>query len=71
MDEPFIISFSGTTTAEGNQLASSPSDALLDTGPGISVERAETQDFGATLPLPLRWPRDWQPGSQANTRRRS
>jgi hypothetical protein len=57
MDEPFILSFSGATSAEGNQLASSLKDVLLDTDPGLTVERQrerpDTQDFGATLAIML------------------
>jgi hypothetical protein len=51
--ESLIISFGDASTAEGNRLASTLAEALRDVDPSIVVdrkrERADTQDFGATL----------------------
>ena len=51
--DPLVISFADASTAEGNRLASSLADVLRDVDPRITVnrerERADTQDFGATL----------------------
>ena len=55
--EPLIITFPGASTAEGNRFAGSLADALRDVDPEIVVdrrrERADTQDFGATLAVVL------------------
>lgn len=54
---PLIVSFRDATTAEANRLASSLADALRDVDPSIVVERrrerADTQDFGASLAVVL------------------
>lgn len=51
--DPLIISFRDVTTAEANRFASTLADALRDVHPSITVdrhrERANTQDFGASL----------------------
>jgi len=51
--ESLIITFGDASTAEGNQFASTLAEALRDIDPSIIVERqrerADTQDFGATL----------------------
>jgi hypothetical protein len=51
--EPLIITFPDASVAEGNRLAGTLADTLSDSGPSITVdrhrERADTQDFGATL----------------------
>lgn len=51
--ELFTVSFVDTSSAEGNRLASTLAEALRDTDPDVRVsrerERADTQDFGATL----------------------
>ncbi|HYK38327.1 effector-associated constant component EACC1 [Alloacidobacterium sp.] len=49
----FIVSFGDASTAEGNQFAGTLAETLRDLDPTIVVdrqrERADTQDFGATL----------------------
>lgn len=56
-DPPLVFSFSDSTTAEGNKFAGSLADSLRALDPSIQVqrvrERAETQDFGATLAVIL------------------
>jgi hypothetical protein len=51
--ESLIVTFGNASTAEGNQFASTLAEALRDIDPSIIVdrqrERADTQDFGATL----------------------
>jgi hypothetical protein len=55
--QSLTFTFPDTSTAEGNQLASSLADALEDLDPNIVVdrqrERSDTQDFGATLAVIL------------------
>ena len=55
--EPLIVTFPSATTAEGNRYASTLAEALREVHPSITVdrrrERAETQDFGASLALVL------------------
>jgi hypothetical protein len=55
--ESLVISFVDASVAEGNQLASSLTDALRDADPMVVVERRrerpDTQDFGATLAIML------------------
>jgi electron transfer flavoprotein alpha/beta subunit len=54
---PLIITFADASTAEGNRLAGTLAEALRDVDPGIVVEgrreRADTQDFGASLAVML------------------
>src|SRR5215472_15795269 len=54
---PLVIRFTDASTAEGNRLAGTLSEALRDVDPGIVVdrqkERPDTQDFGATLAVML------------------
>lgn len=53
----FIIKFQDLSLAEANILAESLRDTILDSHPGVSVERRRddqsSQDFGATLVLLL------------------
>jgi hypothetical protein len=55
--ESAIITFPGTSVADGNRLADTLADALQDTDPNIVLNRKrelpETQDFGATLAVIL------------------
>jgi hypothetical protein len=55
--EPLIVTFPDASVAEGNRLAGTLADTLNDLDPSITVdrrrERAETQDFGATLAVVL------------------
>jgi Effector Associated Constant Component 1 len=55
--EPLIVSFPDASSAEGNRLAADLAEALRDIDPGIGVdrrrERADTQDFGASLAVVL------------------
>jgi hypothetical protein len=55
--ESVTISFPKASAAEANQFASELADFLKDREPGLNVEqvreRADTQDFGATLVLVL------------------
>jgi hypothetical protein len=55
--DPLTITFSGTSTAEGNRLAGTLGDALRDLDPRIIVqrnrERPDAQDFGASLAVLL------------------
>jgi len=55
--ESLVLSFSGSSTADGNRFANSLADTLRDTSPDVSVERirerSDTQDFGATLAIML------------------
>ena len=52
-----VFSFGNSTTAEGNRFAGSLADTLRALDPSIQVqrvrERAETQDFGASLAVIL------------------
>jgi hypothetical protein len=54
---PLVFSFGDSTTADGNRFAGSLADTLRDLDPSMQVERlrdrADTQDFGATL---VEWP---------------
>jgi hypothetical protein len=56
--ESLTISFPKASAAEANQFAGELADFLKDREPGLNVEqvreRADTQDFGATLVLVLR-----------------
>lgn len=49
----YVIRFQDSSIAEANVLAESLRDAILDSFPGISIERQRddpsSQDFGATL----------------------
>jgi hypothetical protein len=53
----FVFSFADSTSADGNRYAGSLADTLRDLDPDIQVERlrerADTQDFGATLAVIL------------------
>ena len=55
--EPFVVSFPSASTAEANRYAGDLVRALRDLDPELSVEqrrdRADTQDFGATLAIVL------------------
>lgn len=55
--ESITITFPGLSTADGNRLASSLGETIRDVDPHVSVERqrerADTQDFGATLSVIL------------------
>ena len=55
--DALMFTFPETSTAAGNQFASSLAKALRDTDPGIVVsrerERPDTQDFGASLAVVL------------------
>jgi hypothetical protein len=57
IDDAFIISFPGTSSAEANQWASSLAGSLRDVDQNIIVdrlrERSDTQDFGASLAVVL------------------
>jgi hypothetical protein len=57
LTESLLFTFPDASVAEGNRLASSLADALQDMDPNIVVdrqrERADTQDFGATLAVIL------------------
>jgi hypothetical protein len=57
MDDSFILSFSDVTTADGNRFAGSLASSLREADPNVSVERlrerADTQDFGASLAVIL------------------
>jgi len=52
-----VLRFADTSVAEGNRLAASLADALRDCDPAVRVdrerERADTQDFGASLSIIL------------------
>ena len=56
-DAPLVFSFADSSTAEGNRYAGSLADTLRDLDSSIEVqrlrERAETQDFGASLAIIL------------------
>jgi hypothetical protein len=55
MAAALVIGFPDSSSAEGNQLASTLAEALRDVDPSIVVdrvrERSDTQDFGASLAL--------------------
>ena len=54
---PITFSFGDSTTADGNRFAGSLAETLRDLDPTIQIERvrerAETQDFGASLAVIL------------------
>lgn len=56
-DSPFIITFPGASTAEANRYAADLRAALRELDQELKVEqqrdRADTQDFGATLAIIL------------------
>lgn len=56
-DTPIVFSFGDSTTAEGNRFAGSLAETLRGLDPTITVERvrerADTQDFGASLAVIL------------------
>ena len=56
----FVIRFQDTSLAEANILAENLRDAILDSHPGVSVQKQRddqsSQDFGATLILLLAAP---------------
>jgi hypothetical protein len=54
---PILITFAGSTTADGNRFAGSLAETLRAVDPTIEVERvrerADTQDFGTSLAVVL------------------
>jgi hypothetical protein len=54
---PIVFSFADSTAADGNRFAGSLAETLRDLDPAIRVERvrerADAQDFGATLAVIL------------------
>jgi hypothetical protein len=57
MSNPFLVTFPGATTAEGNRLATSLSTAIKQVGREIAVEQKrqnrDSQDQGSILALTL------------------
>lgn len=57
LSDPLLITFAGTTSAEGNRLAGTLAEALRDVDRGIAVDRQrdhfDTQDLGASLAVML------------------
>ena len=55
--ESVTVAFPDASSAEGNRLAATLADALLDADPDVVVdrqrERPDTQDFGASLAVGL------------------